>query len=288
MYNLIEIYDIEVYPNLFIYQGFDKDNIENKTEFVFHENYNDFNTNFKSYNFYEFLTKILKGGIGFNNLSYDSQILQFIINNYSDLKKLKINESLLKIYNYSQKIINSNSPFPDYPEWKLTIPQLDLFKIWHFDNKNRFTSLKWIEYTLDFENIQELPIPFYKNINKEEIKLLQEYCWNDINATYELYKITKGNTELPLYKNVDKIKLREDINNEFHIKSDNYSDIKIGDEILKRKYCEIKNIDKKNINKPIKKNKPIYFKDCIPEYINFENIKLQNFYKGIKNIKLDV
>lgn len=282
---MIDIYDIEVFPNLFLYCGMNRDTKE-KTKFIFHESIDDFKINFP-FDFFEYHKDILKGQIGYNNLNYDSQVIQFILNNESNFKKEDINSVTNKIYEYSQKIINSTS-FPDYPEWKLKVPQLDLFKIWHFDNKNRSTSLKWIQFMLDFENIQESEIPFYKNVDEKDIPIIEEYCWNDIQTTYELYKITKGETSHPLYQNINKIQLREDINQEFFIECYNYSDVKIGDKILKKKYCEIKGISEKDLPKPNKKIKSIKFKDCIPPYVSFQNEKLKNFYNSIKNIDIKI
>ncbi len=38
------------------------------------------------------------------------------------------------------------------------VEQIDLFKIHHFDNKNRRVSLKRLEFEMDLENIEEMPI----------------------------------------------------------------------------------------------------------------------------------
>jgi hypothetical protein len=286
---MIDIYDIEVYPNLFMYCGLNKDKPEEKTKFIFHESVDSFNNDFP-FNFYEYHNKILKGQIGFNNINYDSQVIQYILNNESNFKNLTTNEITEKIYNYSQKIINSNSSFPEIPEWKIKVPQLDLFKIWHFDNKNKSTSLKWVEYSIDWYNIQELPLPHNSIIKKEQLSLIEEYCWNDVLVTLEFYNITKGQTNHPLYKDINKISLREDISNEFNINCFNYNDVKIGDEINKINYLKNKNITKEELYKLKSKNviskKEISFKECIPEYVKFKTLPFQNFYKLIKNEKI--
>ncbi len=66
--------------------------------------------------------------------------------------------------------------------------------------------------------------------------MVSDYCQNDVMATYEFYKVTIGDTEHPLYKGNDQIQLRLDIEKEFDIPCINYSDSKIGDEIIKKYY----------------------------------------------------
>lgn len=85
---------------------------------------------------FEFLDEEVEALIGYNNLTFDSQILEFLYRNK--------NASASEIRNYAVIITSDQeNRFPDIPEWKLRIKQLDLFKLHHFDNKNRRTSLKW-------------------------------------------------------------------------------------------------------------------------------------------------
>ena len=68
-------------------------------------------------------------------------------------------------------------------------------------------------------------------------------------ATYEFYKVTTGNTDHPLYKGNNQIELRQDIEEEFGIPCLNYSDSKIGDEMIKKYYCEEKGIQYSDLPK---------------------------------------
>jgi len=275
---MIEVYDIEVLINCFTYTGLDINNQKIST-FVIHSELNQINE------FYDHLNK-LKGQIGYNNLTYDSQILQYLISNKNRFKdKSGLNIASL-IYNQSQSTISSKSPFAEYPEWKLSIPQLDLFKIWHFDNKAKSCSLKWIQFMIDYPNLQEMPIKHYDHINKEQIQEILDYNLNDVLSTYELYKITIGQTENSLYKGIDKISLRKDISKEFGMNCTNFNDVKIGDNINKISYCSLKKIDKKEVPKPYEKIQSFYFKDCFPSYYEFKTIEFNNFVNGLKNIEV--
>lgn len=274
----IEVYDIEVLSNLFTYYA---KNINTKEEYcyIIHESKNELEQLIEHFSH-------LDAQIGFNNLAYDSQILQFIINNYKKFKDLSSEELTKAIYNESQSTIDfsNNSPFNKIAEWKLSIPQVDLFKIWHFDNKAKMTSLKWIEYSVDLPDLQEMPIKHYDKVLEKDIPKILEYNRNDVIATEVLYNITIGNTEHPLYKGVDKLALRKNIRDEFGINCRNYNDVKIGDELNKLNYVSIKGIDKKELsrgNKELKKEN-FYFKDCFPTY-KFETTEFNNFIKGLAN-----
>lgn len=279
---MIEIYDIETLINCFTYTGMNRNTKEVK-QFVIHKDRNELQL-FISH------LKGLQKQIGFNNLNFDSQVIQYILNNNINWNNLNGEEVSKLIYDYSQITINkmNNGGFADYPEWKLTISQMDLFKIWHFDNKAKMTSLKWIEYMIDMENIEEMPIKHYEYIKLEQIQSILDYNLNDVIATHKLYEITKGNTDISLYKGVDKIQLRVDIGNQFGLKCINFNDVKIGDQINKSSYCTLSGKDKKSLPVPNKNIKLFKFKDCFPSYMKFQTLEFNNFINALSNVEVDL
>ncbi len=279
---MVEIYDVETISNFFSYVGMNRDS-KVISKFVICKFRNDLEI------FIEHLNS-LKGLIGFNNLSFDSQIIQYIQVNYKRWLSLDGDEISGLIYNYSQKvIIKSNAGgFSDYPEWKLNIKNLDLFKIWHFNNKQRMTSLKWCEFSLDMDSIEEMPIKHYEEVTEDKIDSILLYNEYDVKATYELYKVTTGDTEHPLYKGIDKIQLRKDIISQFGINCINYNDVKIGDTINKLSYCNIKQIDVKDIPKPVKDDTVYKFKDCFPSYMKFKTTEFNNFVNALSSIDIKI
>ena len=55
------------------------------------------------------------------------------------------------------------------------------------------SSLKWIEYTMDWNNILDMPIEHDTEITtQEEIDMIIEYCINDVEATEEIYNKSKS------------------------------------------------------------------------------------------------
>ena len=227
--------------------------------------------------------------VGYNNLRFDSQVIEWIIRNYEHWNELTSLDICAKIAQKAGDVIHDANydVFPDYRENELSLKQLDLFKIQHFDNKNRMVSLKRLEFELDLENIEEMPIHHTKiNMTDEEIKLTKDYCKNDVMATYAFYKVTIGDTEHPLYKGNNQIELRQDIFDEFEIPCLNYSDSKIGDEMIKKFYCEEKKISYQELPRKGTFRKEIDIKNCIGKYVQFKTPELKAFLEKIKKMKL--
>lgn len=277
---MYKIYDLEVLKNYFLCVSL---SLEGDNFDIFE--ISKFKNDLKK--FVEFI-KELRGEIGFNNLFYDSQIQQFVLSNYKRWirNSLEGEQIASEIYAYSQKVIG-NDGWPDFRERDLSVKQLDLFRVWHYNNKARSCSLKWLQYSMDWHNIEDMPIKHYTLIeDRETADSIISYCKNDCLSTKEHYNITIGKTDNKLYKNIDKIQLRKDVHKEFGFNCLNFSDVKIGDEIMKTNYCIATEIDKYDL-KPVIKNQSFTFGDCFPDYISFRTKELNDFVDSIKDIKID-
>ncbi len=227
--------------------------------------------------------------VGYNNLRFDSQVLEWILRNHEQWEHLSPLEITAKIAQKAQDVIHDANfeVLPEYAEDKLTLKQIDLFKVNHYDNKNRRVSLKRLEFEMDLENIEEMPIHHSKtDMTDEEIQITKDYCRNDVYATLSFYRITTGDCDHPLYKGNNQIELRQDIQEEFGIPCMNYSDSKIGDEMIKKYYCQEKGIDYKELPKKGFFRKEIHLKHCVAPYITFETKQLKGFLKMIKETTL--
>ena len=228
--------------------------------------------------------------VGYNNLRFDSQVVEWILRNHDNWHELSNLEITAKIAQKAADVIHDANfdVFPEYRESDLSLKQIDLFKVHHFDNKNRRVSLKRLEFEMDLENIEEMPIHHAKeNMTEEDVKITTEYCFNDVWATYQFYLVTIGQTEHPLYKGNDQLQLRLDIESEFGIKCLNYSDSKIGDEIIKKYYCEEKGIPYSELPKK-GTFRNVNVKNCIASYVTFQTPQLQQFLKDIKKVVLKI
>ena len=106
--------------------------------------------------------------VGFNNLSYDNQILWGRMMGYS-------NEQL---YQLSQRIIQSHSPV--FNESK----NLSYTDVYDFCSKKQ--SLKKWEIELGIHH-QEMGIPWDQPVSDDKKKLVVEYCKNDVAATEAVF-----------------------------------------------------------------------------------------------------
>ena len=227
--------------------------------------------------------------VTYNGLSFDGQVIEYIWRTHDKWFDKSGKEICELIYKKAQDVIDDTNHglFPPYRENELTFKQLDIFRINHYDNKNRMVSLKRLEYEMDLENIEEMPISHTKeSFTEDELKQLVHYCRNDVHATYEFYLVTTGKTEHPLYKGNNQIQLRLDIQEEFGIECLNYSDSKIGDEIIKKYYCEEKGISYKDLPRKGFFRKGVKLKHCVADYVKFQTKELQAFLKEIKDTTL--
>jgi len=223
--------------------------------------------------------------VGYNNLRFDSQVVEWIIRNHEEWHELSALEVCAMIAQKAADVIHDANydVFPEYREEWLHNKQIDLFRVNHYDNKNRRVSLKRLEFEMDLTNIEEMPIHHTKtDMTDEEIELTIEYCRNDVYATYEFYNVTTGNTEHPLYKGNNQIELRQDIQDEFGIPCLNYSDSKIGDEMIKKYYCQEKKLQYSDLPKKGYFRKAVRARDCIAEYVAFQTPELQAFLKHVR------
>ncbi len=275
----IEVYDIEVLTNCHTYTGI---NIDTGVcmQFVIHSNRN---------NLIEYIDhlKSLKKCIGFNNIEYDYPIIHFILTNYNSWLNLDGEQIANIIYEFSQKVIESENKF-EYiiPFFRWKIDQLDLYKLLHYDNKAKRCGLKWIEFSINADNIQDMPIHHSSIINKDQIQEILDYNYNDVKYTLDLFNIVKGNTELKLYKGIDKLELRRDLIKEFKGNKNwyNYNDVKLGDEINKRIYLNLIRVDLKDFKKKMTIRSTLNVKDCIEPYVEFKLDEFKDFYDSFTKI----
>lgn len=277
---MVKVYDLEVMRNFFLYID-----LELKSDDFTIFEISSFKNELKELLNY---LKNVKGQIGFNNINYDSQIIQYIIENQKKLLKLNSNDLTEHLHDLSNEIINE--PFPRYWESDLTIPQCDPFKILHYDNRARSASLKWIQYSMDWYNIEDMPLKHWELIDsREKADIIISYCKNDCLSTRQLYNIIRGKTDHILYKGKDKVQLRYDVQKEFGFRCLNYSDVKIGDQLNKSKYSKALGIKESSLKYLTKNPKLDFtFEECFPDYISFQTEEFNQFVDSFKTKKVNL
>lgn len=171
------IYDIETFPNVFTlsaYHTVTKDVFQ----FEMSNRRNDYPLLF------EWLKRLKRTGcrmVGYNNLAFDHPVLEYVVTFGKHVTPRHI-------YEKAQSYIFEDSFRPPWMEE--IIPQIDLLKIHHFDNKNKMTSLKTLEFNMLSESVQELPFPPGETLSYSQIDVLLKYNLHDVMETYKFYLIT--------------------------------------------------------------------------------------------------
>lgn len=234
--------------------------------------------------------------VSYNGLSYDAQVIQYIMDSHQrwvDYDSMRIVGIIKK---FSNKVIDDTNYdlWPPYKEEELDLMQIDLMRVHHYDNENRRTSLKWLEFSMDFYNIEEMPFPHTQvEFSQGEIEDIRAYCRNDVEATYQLWLFTIGEVEHEEYKGKNKIQDRLDVIEEmkFPMKALSWSDVKIGDEINKKTYMELTGVNPRQLYDLRKNRKPtkrFTYGDCIPNTVVFRTPHFQDFYKKMKDTRVNL
>lgn len=203
-------YDIETYPNCFTCTIQQVDQGEPRTfEISDYKN--------EAPELINYLRSIGGNGdrlVGYNNLGFDYPVIHMLM-------QMGHQVTANVLYEKAMAIINSQNG-PD--KWvhmvrpkNRFIEQLDLYKIHHFDNSARATSLKILEFNMRMDNIQDLPFPVGTVLNQEQIQTLIIYNQHDVEATIKFYHESKA-----------MIEFRETLTKKYGRDFMNHNDTKIG------------------------------------------------------------
>lgn len=251
------------------------------------DKYYDFLINDKKNDLYSFVafneSRRDRHFVGFNNIGFDSQVQEYIYqeyHNWYDKTGLEIAGLIAKFA--GETIENQTyNLYPKYPEDKLNFKQLDVPRILHWFNDKKMVSLKQAEFELRAENIENFEVDHNKALlSDKEVEDLIFYCHNDVKYTFEILKYVLGLTDHPLYSGKDKIQDRLIMIKEFGLPCLNWDDVKIGAEWNKKDYVQLTGKDERFL-KPLKVNH-FYgkkFKTFFPDTVSFQSEGVKKFVK---------
>ena len=271
---ILEVYDLESLSNLFTYTGY-RSKTNTWYQYVICQWHNDAKL------LYQHLTEEKFIQCGFNNLAYDFPLLWHFIRHWKGEYEYHTGQEIAQaLYAKSQYLIEELFTEVKKP----LIPQIDLYKIWHYNNKARTQNLKGLEIQMRMENVEEMPIHHAHWCQEgDEIQVL-EYNKNDVDATYRFLLVTLGKTEYSLYKGKNKLQLRNDLNKKFHVNVTNMGDVPMGEELMLQLYCRETGQNpyflKKSGGTP---RTLICLKDCIPFWCSLKTKEFNRFLEELKN-----
>jgi len=203
--------------------------------------------------------------VGFNIINFDYPVLHELILKRNILPKTGKGIAAM-MYRAAQKQIDSfkgdgfgNTVKDADCHFKL----IDLYKIHHFDNKARATSLKMLEFNMREQNISDLPYPVGTNLTPEQIEVLKKYNLHDVKMTLAFYK-----------KSQEQIQFREQLSAKYNRDFTNHNDTKIGKDyfIMRLEEEGIPTSIVKHGKKTLIQSKRhfIDIRDCLFSYYDFE------------------
>ena len=262
------IYDIETYPNVFTLAV---EHAEAPLHWMF-EISDLRNDSRQIVEFLQFLKETDSRMVGFNNLGFDYPVIHTLIRmGQSDANTL---------YQKAMAIINAQDE--DGGRWMHSVKpsdqfvaQIDLFKIHHFDNRARATSLKVLEFNMRSASIEDLPFPVGTVLTREQIEVLKQYNKHDVAQTKAFYHHT-----------LDMIHFREELTRKYARDFMNHNDTKIGKDYFTMKLEEagVACYDfGPNGRTPRQTKRPvIHLKDAILPWINFEHPEFNRVMNWLK------
>jgi hypothetical protein len=251
------IFDLETYPNFFLAVF----------KCIVTERYHYFEISDRKtdqIDLKKFLNEQVKGLIGFNNLNFDYPVLHNTI--------LKSNKLLTAQEIYKEVEIIINTKYSAIWDNQIKIPQLDLYRIWHYDNKNKSTSLKWLEFAMRLPNVEDLPYKPGTILTFDQMDEIISYCKNDIEATEKFYNISSKHIDIrKFYTQLEGMNLI------------NASEIRMSKEIFGKYLSKEMNIDVKTLSKLRTERSQVNIKNIIFDYLRFEDPLNQEILNKFKS-----
>jgi hypothetical protein len=227
--------------------------------------------------------------LGYNNLQFDAQISEYVLQYHEHIKHAfeDADEITNCIYRYAQEVINKSSrgEFLDYPEFRLTIPCVDIFKLNHWDSNAKRASLKWIQFSMDWENVEEMPHPHYEPVVDDgTLDDVVNYCINDVDSTKSIfnYKNAKGEKVM-----ASQINLRSELSKTYGLKLYSASEPRISKEIFLHFLSDKLRKDKKVIRDMRTYRSEVPIRHIILPTVKFDTPEFITMHNWFKELVVD-
>lgn len=209
------VYDIETLPNVFTMNVM---GLHSDLDMTFEISDQGRDDRAQLYAWFDYWRATQTPMIGFNNIGFDYSVLHYL-NGSASL-------TVYDIYDYAMSIIRSGNRF-SHIVWESDrfAPQIDLYKIHHFDNPAKATSLKALQVNMRSDSVMEMPIAFDTPLTREQIdRYLIPYNKHDVSETKKFAHFS-----------MDAINFRLGLTETLHGDVLNWNDTKIGAKLLEQR-----------------------------------------------------
>lgn len=256
------VYDVECLPNYFSLYAAD---LNSDTEWYFE--ISEFRQdNHALYAFLAWLRDNDWYAIGFNSVGYDYNLIHAFMTE-------PVGFGPERFYAVSQSIIKSTDRFGvTVRPTDRYIKQIDLYKIHHFDNQAKSTSLKALQVNMRSESVLESEIPFDVPISQADIdRVMIPYNRHDVTETKKFALISMPMIDFRLSM-MDQIK--GDVIN--------FNDTKIGKQLLEQRLEDVCYTYMGNRRE--RRQTPrafIRLSECIFPYVRFQRPEFQRIHQWL-------
>lgn len=213
--------------------------------------------------------------VGYNNSHYDTVIINYILRNYNSLLHKESEDICRELQKISSSIIHDDQIAWIKYKYCNYYKQIDLLTM--LFSKALRVSLKEMQVTMCFHNVQEMECDWNSDLEIEKIDELIGYCHNDVLSTSLLLKLCKS-----------ELQLRKDIQKQYNIDCLSKDGVGLGAELLKIEYCKIAGVLPSDMKPPMVEDQKLSLSKCVASNIKYNSPILTKALDVIKTSYIDI
>lgn len=167
--------------------------------------------------------------VGYNNHHYDNPVLNYIFSLYRKryFEFFSTREITESIFRMSQIVIDKNSNFELWKEYKYTKNFLSIDLLTMLFSKALRVSLKEMQVTMQYKNVEEFVVDWKQDLPEKDMDRLISYNINDVESTEEL-----------LYRCEKLLDIRVETERDFGLPCLSLDRVNLGDKLLQLKVMQ--------------------------------------------------
>lgn len=210
--------------------------------------------------------------VGYNNIHYDNPIVNYCIEFFSN-SNYSYDRICESIFNLSCTITQDKDNIEPWKKWKYANNFLTLDLLTMLYSQALRVSLKEMQVTMMYKNVQEFNVDWTLPLAEQEIEDMIGYNINDVMSTYELLKQCEKD-----------INIRISIEDTYNIKALSKDGVGVGVELLKYEYLKATNESWWELKDKRSPQEWIPLKDVILPNISFKNPILKKLLDEMKTL----